>query len=266
MNYDIAYLEKYVYRELSENECHVLEKEMEKDSVLADLVLGLQMTMLRGERLQFDGQDVRASKKLRPIELSEGEKLLTQNEKNTSIKLNNNTASSSKFSNTKKTILRAFSWIAAALFVLLVWSNWPRQEQNSALVMAEKGFVHYPDQISVRGETLNLFAAMRNYNSRKYKHAINELLPICLEQNEETACFYAGMSYCLVESPELEKCVQNLNKVGPQSSFYDMSKYYSALALIRLGQIGEAKLLLKKIVEEKKYKYRDADKLLESLE
>ena len=42
-NYDIAYLKKYVNGELSPTEMYALEREAQRDPMLADILMGIEM-------------------------------------------------------------------------------------------------------------------------------------------------------------------------------------------------------------------------------
>jgi hypothetical protein len=99
------------------------------------------------------------------------------------------------------------------------------------------------------------------------KEAYQEAIPLLQQSKEEVPdyliSFYTGISLMAAQEPDLAQAVQNFDTVlATDNDYHQQAEWYKALALLKMDQEKEAKVILKRIVAAKNYQYEKAETIL----
>lgn len=173
--------------------------------------------------------------------------------------------------------MKRFTWIykAAALVIILIsagvvyWLATDRpsvspEELYSTYYNPYSTTIDYRSDASLLSDTFQ--EALETYESQEYDTALILFKKIISTEKPETsALFFAGI--CSMELDDYRNAIIFLNEQIYQNNllFTQQASWYLALSYLKTNQKTEAKKILEHIVNEYKYKHREAVELLDEL-
>ena len=235
-------IERYLAKELSNDEILAFEKEMAMDQELKEEVdkhRDLHQVFQDTDTLKFREKLQKISAELKEEELAK---------KN----------STSYFSYLK---------IAASVIVILgvgtlLWNNFNKKDKFSDVYLSY--YEPYPVEDVTRGEAIsNLSMVMNNYTKRDYDKVILELLEIPPSAISEQLRLYLGNSYLNINNEK--EALKQFEIISDTSKYYEDATWYRALTYLKLGENQESTVILEEIIEYNGIYKESAEKLINEL-
>ena len=167
----------------------------------------------------------------------------------------------------KQVFMKYAIGIAASIILLFV-AYWFLQSSSSPQELFAAHFEPYPNYEIVRGEeNQNSFSkAMYAYDQNDYRNAIS-LMESLLEKEskQEDLLLYLGVAY--LANQQTQSAIQTLQELHqlPSQKYEAQSNWYLAMAYLQSGNAEQAKIYLKKLIEESSTYQEKAQKILKQL-
>lgn len=162
--------------------------------------------------------------------------------------------------------------IAASIILLLgaSWLLFNSNAFNGQEQLFANNYEKYPNTVytitrsDVSDDSLERMA-FEAYETNNYDAAIEYLLDLKEKTRLDYVDFYLGQSYLANEN--YLKAIDRFQEIIEINSEFKQEAYwYAALANLKLDQNKEAKQLLEELVQNKKYKFKEASELLKKLD
>ncbi len=237
--YTFELIERYLAKDLSEEELSSFEKRLKTDESFSQEV--------DNQRLTHKATDIYAQLQTKE-KVKESFDAVQQSEKYN-----------------RQTLLR----IAAAILVLIIAGIGffaPRNYSNQSL--ADSNFETFPDRITTMGAASDdqIAAAMKAYNEKDFEKAIELFsgLPQNLPQNELISLYTA---IAMMETNQFESAKSIFQQlIDAESAQSDVAQWYLALTFLKSNDTENAKSLLHQIVTQNGFQSKNASQLLKKLD
>ncbi|NND63915.1 MAG: hypothetical protein HKN48_12065 [Flavobacteriaceae bacterium] len=106
--------------------------------------------------------------------------------------------------------------------------------------------------------------AITFYNDGEFEAAAAAFKNSESEIPEYERNFYSGMASLAMDNPNLTSAIESFDQVlATDNDYNEQALWYKALALLRIGNLKEAKNLLYEILENESYMYQDATEIVQ---
>lgn len=141
--------------------------------------------------------------------------------------------------------------------------------KTEEMIMAHLNLTAPPPPIAMGAsihDSLSWQVATKAYREQKYPEAIAKIKQIETPTDEQI--FYLGLSEMYNSPPDYKQALEQFTDIleMENSLLSDQSMWYAALANFKLGDIQKSKELLTIIQQERSWKYKESEELLEFLE
>ena len=173
-----------------------------------------------------------------------------------------------KKSITKNTIKKKFYHIAALVVLLFaVYSIVNFKNSTDRLINKYLNKTELPSIIERSEEKNTLIQAQNLFEKGEYSNALLIFQQELKNPKNTNATIYLYVGISQIQLKNLDAALYTFDKLA-KSNLLDAPKgiWFKALVYIKMDEIGKAKVLLKTIIKNKSYHYKEAKKVLKTLD
>lgn len=240
---DIDLIQKYLDKDLSNEEEQVLQNRIEQD---ADFKVALELAIYRNvqEKIKWKQR----FKALRTQEKAEGKEVMTEVLEKED-KVVTKTKSPSRY------------WLKMAALVLgvlltLTWVTYFYTTVNQTdYLVTEYLDATYKPMPDFERSTATAQSAIKTYQNGEYKKTIQDLENLQKEQKlNEKEILMLGASYLYIPEPNYTKAFEQFKQITKEK-YADHAEWYKSLCLYQLGEKEEAKKVWEQIADNENHRY-----------